>query len=433
MQEFQNLPNDVKKTLSYLAHLLDDTIELRRSDLSPREFAAKQLQVPTSQIVAASGEVSSLAFQLVAYALSKEIAAFKNQVEIVAFEEDEPPKWTQLVLEDRTESIPSSLCAFFPAGTVASIALIVALHSDDYYTVLDIYSSLEDQEKAESYLTKLLKKARSEDNPFKNKAIEVKATDAGLVFNSVKVEQKTRQQIILEEKIYQVIDENVFGLINNLETLKKAKLGTNRGILLAGPPGTGKTALSKVLATELAGQVTIIFCSASVVANAVKSLYREAAHLAPALIVMEDVDLVIGHRNMGASASLLEFLTTLDGALSAHEGIITLATTNDLKAIDPAAIRTSRFDVIEEVHPPKVEARIAILKSYLEPLEITDDPTTIAEKTEGASGSDLRELISMGVLKHGPNLSIKDLQAIATKIAETRNWKTTKVNSGQYL
>ena len=67
-------------------------------------------------------------------------------------------------------------------------------------------------------------------------------------------------------------------------------------------------------------------------------LYRQAASLAPVLVVLEDIDLIVGDRTGGApSHELVEFLLAVDGAVTPHTGVVTIATTNDAKAIDPAA------------------------------------------------------------------------------------------------
>jgi SpoVK/Ycf46/Vps4 family AAA+-type ATPase len=113
---------------------------------------------------------------------------------------------------------------------------------------------------------------------------------------------------------------------------------------------------------------------------------------------MEDVDLVVGDRASGSGPALLEFLVALDGAMSDHTGVVTIATTHDPGSIDPAAKRSARFDVLIEVPPPDAAGREAILVRYLRDLTDDVDVPRLAAATNGMSGADLRELVSDSVL-----------------------------------
>lgn len=108
---------------------------------------------------------------------------------------------------------------------------------------------------------------------------------------------------------------------------------------------------------------------------------------------MEDVDLVVGNRKQEAgSEALNNFLLALDGAISDHAGVVTIATTNDVWGIDEAARRAARFDVVVNVPVPDTAARASILTGYLRPLGAEVDVARVAARTAGASGADLREL-----------------------------------------
>src|SRR5690606_33612535 len=140
----------------------------------------------------------------------------------------------------------------------------------------------------------------------------------------------------------------------------------------------------------------------------VRELYEQLATMGPSLVVMEDVDLVVGHRGQGGGRALLDFLVSLDGATSSHEGVVTIATTNDPGAIDPAAKRASRFDVLIEVPPPDVRGRREILARYLR--DVPDhriDIGVAARETPGLTGAELRELVSELVLRHAGDQSVE--------------------------
>jgi len=237
---------------------------------------------------------------------------------------------------------------------------------------------------------------------------------------------------VLPDRIWSDIDRNVHGVYRALEQLRVADLACNRGVLLAGPPGTGKTALCRALAHELEGKVTVIFCDAGTVQHQVRELYKQMKYLAPALIIMEDVDLVVGDRNAGATSSLLDFLVALDGAMSDHEGVVTIATTNDPRAIDPAAKRSARFDVLIEVPAPDAAGRAAILERYLRGLgtRVAVDIERVAAATSGFTGADLRELVSDAVLHVAGDDVFEVTTALLVQLALKRR---SSVRTGFYL
>ena len=152
-----------------------------------------------------------------------------------------------------------------------------------------------------------------------------------------------------------------------------------------------------------------------------RELYKELMYLAPALVVMEDVDLVVGDRGSGGGGGpLLDFLVALDGAMSDHTGVVTIATTNDPGSIDPAAKRSARFDVVIEVPPPDQAGRSAILRRYLRDLDNDVDIVRVASATSGMSGADLRELVSDAVLHTAPIEGGRVDSALLVKLAVER-------------
>jgi SpoVK/Ycf46/Vps4 family AAA+-type ATPase len=173
----------------------------------------------------------------------------------------------------------------------------------------------------------------------------------------------------------------------------------------------------RVLAEELVGPVTVVFCDARTVAHQVRELYRQLEDLAPALVVMEDVDLVIAHRgHSGGGEALNDFLLALDGAMSRHSAVVTIATTNDVDGIDPAARRASRFDGVVRVDKPDLAARARILGQLLagfDPASVDVDVARVAAGTRGSTGADLRELVGLAVLHGEPVLSTELLLRLA--------------------
>jgi Trk K+ transport system NAD-binding subunit len=103
-----------------------------------------------------------------------------------------------------------------------------------------------------------------------------------------------RSDVVVADSVWEEIDLNVSALFRRRALLTGLGLGTNRGLIVYGPPGTGKSAVCKVLAAELVGDVTVVFCSAKAIAGHLDDVYDELTRLSPALVVLEDIDLVVG-------------------------------------------------------------------------------------------------------------------------------------------
>jgi cell division protease FtsH len=187
-------------------------------------------------------------------------------------------------------------------------------------------------------------------------------------------------------------------MFERMDVLRESGLGGNRGLLLAGPPGTGKTALCRALAAEYEGRATVVIVSAAVGSYLLGDLYERLDALAPALVLVEDLDLIVGSREEGAGPGLIQFLTVLDGLMTRHSGVVTIATTNDPSAIDAAATRAARFDQVVYLGLPSEEARRAILELYLSRVSHDADLDDLAARSDGLSGADLREVVRSAVL-----------------------------------
>ncbi|SDU35278.1 AAA family ATPase [Jiangella alkaliphila] len=142
-------------------------------------------------------------------------------------------------------------------------------------------------------------------------------------------------------------------------------------------------------------------------------MYEELTRLSPALVVLEDLDLVIGCRRHGNDLGLHGFLAALDGAMSRHQGVVTVATTNDPRVLDDAAVRAARFDRTVEVPLPDGAQRRAILRRNLGPLAAAVEIEAIADGSDGASGADLRELVRRSVLADGDEVTTATLERFA--------------------
>jgi len=198
------------------------------------------------------------------------------------------------------------------------------------------------------------------------------------------------------------------------EPKKFTKLGGRipKGVLLMGPPGSGKT----LLARAVAGEASVPYFSISgsdfvemfvgVGAARVRDLFEQGKKNAPCIVFIDEIDAVGRHRGAGLGGghdereqTLNQLLVEMDG-FESNEGVIIMAATNRPDVLDPALLRPGRFDRRVIVPPPDVGGREAILKvhSVNKPLSEDVDLSTIARGTPGFSGADLENIVNEAAL-----------------------------------
>ena len=220
-----------------------------------------------------------------------------------------------------------------------------------------------------------------------------------LDFNFIEKDTKVENLIAWDTDVKAELKRNVIDFYRAMPKLEALGLNSSRGIILAGPPGTGKTMIGKWLAASTG--MTSILVSAEMIRNrgSIKSVYQRARKLSPSLIIVEDIDTTGGMDRRVADHPLLgEFLQCMDGMVK-NSGVITLATTNHSKSIDPAiADRPGRFDRVIEVGLPGLEQRQRILERKIEGIEKHKSVTTkvlksIANRSKGLSGAWVIEIV----------------------------------------
>eukprot|EP00898_Chlorokybus_atmophyticus_P007463 jgi/Chlat1/7718/Chrsp66S00564 len=183
-----------------------------------------------------------------------------------------------------------------------------------------------------------------------------------------------------------------------------------KGILLTGAPGTGKTLLAKVgcaTGSRQAGCISYdhnhIALFVGVGSRRVRALFAAAKKKAPCIVFIDEIDAVGGSRKYWEShtrKTLNQLLVEMDG-FEANEGIIVLAATNLPETLDPALTRPGRFDRTIAVPTPDVKGRLEIIKHYLKDKPVSADvsPEVLARGTTGFSGADLANLINVAAVK----------------------------------
>jgi len=211
-----------------------------------------------------------------------------------------------------------------------------------------------------------------------------------------------RDDVVLPATVLTRVERHALGVAGHRDKLLATGQHLKRGLLLYGPPGTGKTHTTRYLLGQMTGYTRLVLTGRSLVAvGAVTDLARA---LLPAVLVLEDVDLVAEERSLGPSSSpvLFDLLDAMDGA-APDADLLFLLTTNRADLLEPAlAARPGRVDIAVEIALPDAPARERLLTLYGQdvPLDLTEEDVRLAvERTDGTTASFLKELIRRSVLE----------------------------------
>jgi len=234
-----------------------------------------------------------------------------------------------------------------------------------------------------------------------NARVYIKST-SGILFQDVAGEDEAK------ESLQEIVDYLH-------DPAKYTKIGAKmpKGILLVGPPGTGKTMLAKAVA----GESNVPFFSMSgsefvemfvgMGASKVRDLFKQAKEKAPCIVFIDEIDAIGGKRvsgNIGGNdereQTLNQLLTEMDG-FESNNGVVILAATNRPESLDAALLRPGRFDRRVPVELPDLKGREAILKVHAAKIKTADniDYEMIARMASGASGAELANIINEGALR----------------------------------
>ena len=222
-----------------------------------------------------------------------------------------------------------------------------------------------------------------------------------------------------EESLAEIVD-----YLHDPSKYKEIGATMPKGVLLVGPPGTGKTMLAKAVA----GEANVPFFSISgsefvemfvgMGASKVRDLFKQAKEKAPCIVFIDEIDAIGQKRNTGAMGgndereqTLNQLLTEMDG-FEGNSGVMILAATNRPESLDPALTRPGRFDRRVPVELPDLQGREAILKVHAKKVKIADDVdfNRIARMASGASGAELANIINEAALR-----AVRDGRKFATQ------------------
>jgi len=428
-------PDTVRRAVALVGELLSGASA--RTATTANGFLEAHLGLTRTSLVSEHVDLTNTRAISVGAALADLVEA--HHALLGPVEDDKAPTWQRIDLLDEQVSVPTSAAAFFPAGTATSADVVVQLVEHEWEpepASLRVLSRPGDHAAARELTDDLLATARKDKGFYRGRVLHADSR-LPLKLQPTALGPGGREDLVLPDHVWTEIDANVAALTTRAPLLRDLGLGTNRGVLLAGPPGVGKSALSRVVARELVGAFTVIVVDASAASSVLRQVYRETVDLGPCVVVLEDVDLYLGDRKAGArGTALADFLAVLDGT-EAYTDVLTIASTNDPAALDAAATRSARFDTVLHLDAPDRAACAAILTRLLGRFASRGegsggphvDVDAVAEQLPpGVTGADLREVVRRAVLGHGADLTTEVLLAV---VREGR-WQPAPL-TGHYL
>ena len=246
-----------------------------------------------------------------------------------------------------------------------------------------------------------------------NAKVYVKSSD-GIRFDDVEGVDEA------EESLAEIVD-----YLHDPEKYREIGATMPKGVLLVGPPGTGKTMLAKAVA----GEADVPFFSMSgsefvemfvgMGASKVRDLFKQAKEKAPCIVFIDEIDAIGQKRNTGngmggndeREQTLNQLLTEMDG-FEGNSGVIILAATNRPESLDPALTRPGRFDRRVPVELPDLEGREKFLKVHAKKVKLAEDVDfqQVARMASGASGAELANIINEAALR-----AVRDGRKFATQ------------------
>ena len=239
-------------------------------------------------------------------------------------------------------------------------------------------------------------------NVYRGQVVELVPGMGGLSVRFPVLPPTARADVVLPAETLRRVERHTLDVVAHRDALRQAGQHLKRGLLLHGPPGTGKTHTTRYLVQQLHGATVLMLSGQSL--HAVGPITQLARDLQPSVLVLEDVDLVGEDRGYGPGPSpvLFTLLDAMDGA-AADADLLFLLTTNRADLLEPAlAARPGRVDVAVEIPLPDEDGRARLLDVYTRGLDVALDDeqlATVVSRTEGVTASFVKELVRRAVLE----------------------------------
>ncbi len=289
------------------------------------------------------------------------------------------------------------------------------------------------EEGAVSELVRELRRAMRERNVYRGKVISLHPqANRTIAVRFHELTPVAREGLILPEGTLERLERHALGIAREAKRLSAAGRDLKRGVLLHGPPGTGKTLSVNYLLGAMPGRTTVVLTGRSL--GLVEPALVIARELAPATVVLEDVDLVAAERTLpvGQHNILFDLLNQMEG-LAQDADLLFLLTTNRPDVIEPAlAARPGRIDLALELPLPDAEARHRLVALYAQGIELDDDREgEIVARTEGVSGAFIKELMREASLRAAldgrEQADAADVSAALDELLEERSALTRRL------
>lgn len=253
---------------------------------------------------------------------------------------------------------------------------------------------LHQRELAEEYCTNLL----GDFIQFQKENGLLKNTKFNAYFTELELKGRTFDDLILPDEKKQLIDDNIFAILRHSPALIERGVETNRGIMLAGPPGVGKSLTIDAIIAE--GDCTILFADFIMLHKRMDMIFDIARKYAPTILIMEDIDAlgITSQRGQTSDGSGLSTLLNHMDGIKDNNGVITIATSNHPELLDWALIaRPGRFDVRIDYPYPTQEILTGIFKMKVGPYPKEDGinlENIVKKMPLGFTGSHIQDIVN---------------------------------------
>ncbi|SEE50420.1 ATPase family associated with various cellular activities (AAA) [Streptomyces sp. 3213] len=334
------------------------------------------------------------------------------------------------------EELACVSCGFYlGADGENRFAVLLRGPADEYgRNKVEIEVLAQDKEFADRLLAEIDRLVR-EHNIFQGQVLSFEGSQFGHGLGPFRFHRRpalTRDDIVLPKGLLERVERQVVGVARRREQLRAAGQHLRRGLLLYGPPGTGKTHTIRYLLSHLPQFTVVVLAGTSI--DAIGPACALARMLQPALVVLEDCDLIAEARDHGGGEQplLFQVLNEMDG-LGDDADVAFLLTTNRADLLEPALIqRPGRVDLAVEIPLPDAQGRGRLLDLYGAGLdfgkEIADE---VVSRTEGTTASFTKELVRRSVLiaaeRESPRTEPSDLRTALDELLSDRDQLTRRL------